>query len=393
MSTTDDPPLDSVNQPVNWHQVYQTLDAEQYERVTELLQQIQVPDSQNHVALALKQILVAVRQISETLTSCHAETIWLQQAYERATQRELSLKQQLQTLLETVSLLTPPTTQATTQFQTDPEIISLSPTLPIPSQQPSLPAPSLTVYSLGVFQVYLDDQPVTNWSSGKGKAIFKYLIINRQQPTGKEVLMDLFWPGANPDAARNNLNVAIYGLRQTLRKIQPDCSHIVFEQDKYVLNPELQIWVDVEAFMAHQNQAQILTQQGAEAEAIQAYRAAEALYGGEFLAEDPYEEWPLSLRRQIQNDYLKILDLLSRFYLIQADYNACLAMCNKILAIDTCHEGAHRRSMQSYSRLGQRHMALRQYHLCLEVLSKELDIDPGEQTTALYTQIRQRETV
>jgi DNA-binding SARP family transcriptional activator len=55
--------------------------------------------------------------------------------------------------------------------------------------------------------VYLDDQPIEDWPSSKGKSIFKYLVAHRERPVAKEVLMEVFWPGARPDAARNNLNV------------------------------------------------------------------------------------------------------------------------------------------------------------------------------------------
>lgn len=88
-------------------------------------------------------------------------------------------------------------------------------------------SPSLVIYCLGPFRAYQDDQPVTDWPSSKGKSIFKYLITHREHPVAKDILMELFWPGSSPDSARNNLNVAIYGLRQALRKVRPSFSHVL----------------------------------------------------------------------------------------------------------------------------------------------------------------------
>jgi DNA-binding SARP family transcriptional activator len=44
--------------------------------------------------------------------------------------------------------------------------------------------------------------------------------------------------------------------------------------------------------------------------------------------------------------------------------------------------------MRCYCRQGQRHLALRQYHLCTEVLTRELGVPPTQETTTLYDHIR-----
>jgi DNA-binding SARP family transcriptional activator len=252
-------------------------------------------------------------------------------------------------------------------------------------------APALAVYCLGPFRVYQDDQPVTNWPSGKGKCVFKYIAANRGHPIPKEVLMDLFWRDAAPDAARNNLNVAIYGLRQALRAARPDCSHILFQDDCYLLNPALGVWIDVEEFMRHYEAGQTLERRGKLAEAVREYEAAEGLYQGDFLEEDLYEEWPMARREGLKDSYLFVLDRLSRHYLDERRYAACIHLSQKILAKDNCREEAHRRLMRCYSRQGQRNLALRQYHLCVEVLKEELDVSPADTTVTLYSRIRNGE--
>jgi len=218
--------------------------------------------------------------------------------------------------------------------------------------------------------------------------IFKYLVAHCERPVAKEVLMELFWPGAHPDAARNNLNVAIYGLRQALREARPSFSHVLFQDDCYLLNPDLQIWVDVEEFMERFRTAQNLERRGELVSAIREYGAAETLYQGEFLEEDRYEDWPIPQRQGLQDDYLSLLDRLSRYYLGQEDYAACATTCGKMLAVDACREEAHRRLMRCYSREGQHYLALRQYHLCVETLQKELEVPPMDETLALYQRIR-----
>ena len=134
--------------------------------------------------------------------------------------------------------------------------------------------------------------------------------------------------------------------------------------------------------------AQALKRRGEPGAAVREYQAAEALYRGEFLEEDRYEEWLLSQRKSLQDGYLSLLDHLSRYYFEQEDYAACGTVCGKVLAVDACREEAHRLSMRCYSRQGQPYLAIRQYHLCVERLQEELDVPPAQETTALCQQIR-----
>jgi DNA-binding SARP family transcriptional activator len=248
--------------------------------------------------------------------------------------------------------------------------------------------PSFMIYCLGSFRVYQDDQLVQEWPSSKGKSIFKYLIVQRNQPVPKEVLMELFWPEAHPDAARNNLNVSIYGLRQALRNICPDYSHILFHDESYLINPDMKIWIDMEEFTRRIQFGRQREIRGEIPSAVQEYQAAEALYQGEFLAEDRYEDWLIPQRQSLQTEYLKLLDCLSQYYIDQKDFAACLAMCTKILAVDPCREEAHRRLMHCYCCQGNPYLALRQYHMCEEALRDELDLSPSEKTESLHQSIR-----
>lgn len=261
------------------------------------------------------------------------------------------------------------------------------------SVQVSDDMPSLTVYCMGSFQLYQDEEPVDEWASGKGKSVFKYLVTHRQQPVAKEVLMDIFWPDSDPDAARNSLNVAIYGLRQALRKGRPHFHHVLFEDDRYLLNYDLHIWLDVDEFQHQLSAAQKLQQRGNMEAALRFYGACEALYRGEFLAEDRYEEWVIPYRRNLQDGYLRLLEQLSRYYLQQEAYANCITTCEKMLAVEPCREDAHRQLMRAYSRREQRYLALRQYHTCREALERELGVEPGQRTVELYEKIRRREPI
>ena len=199
--------------------------------------------------------------------------------------------------------------------------------------------------------------------------------------------MDVLWPDAVPDAARRNLHQAIYSLRQVLRQRHPDFPHIQFENDCYLLNPAMGLWLDFVEFEKHVQAGQRFEANGQFAEAMAEYGTAEALYQGDFLEEDLYEDWPRVQRDHIRNIYFDLANRLSGYYVQQGEYHAAIALCQKVLAQDNCHEEAHRRLMRCHLAQGQRHLAVRQYQTCMEALREELDLTPAEETVDLYRRI------
>jgi DNA-binding SARP family transcriptional activator len=268
------------------------------------------------------------------------------------------------------------------------------PSSPLPPSAPKQPElPSLAVYYLGQFQAYQDEQLIENWLSRKGLSVFKYLILEHPTPVGKEILMETFWPDSDPEASRRNLHQAIYSLRRTLRGEQQEFHHIWFKSDCYSINPGIDIWIDFREFEKCISAGRRLDKAGRLDEAIEQYGTAEALYQGDFLEDDPYEDWPILQREQILNSYLNLVDRLSDLYLQYRQYTAVVHLCHKVLAKDRCYEGAHRRLMQCYLAQGQRHLAVRQYQTCVQALREELDIPPSEETVALYSRITSKRDI
>ena len=252
--------------------------------------------------------------------------------------------------------------------------------------------PNLVVYCLGPFQVYQGDDVISDWPNSKSKSVFKYLITHRERPVAKEVLMEVFWPDADAGRARNSLNVAIYRIRRALSE-RRYFSYVLYQNDCYLLNPELDVWTDYEEFTAHIDNARAMERLGDESSVVQEYRAAEALYGGELLEEDRYEEWVNPMRDRLQRDYLAILDRLCRNFFSRQDYDTCVTFCNKILAIDACQEDAHRLIMRCHSRQKRPNLATRQFHFCVRTLERELGVEPSRTTVELDQRIRNHEAV
>ena len=89
-----------------------------------------------------------------------------------------------------------------------------------PSAEPLLisgrPEADFTALILGPLELTVAGRHVVKWNSLKARAVFQYLLIHRGRPVRRDVLMDLQWPNHTYTSARNNLNVALYSLLNTL---------------------------------------------------------------------------------------------------------------------------------------------------------------------------------
>jgi DNA-binding SARP family transcriptional activator len=248
----------------------------------------------------------------------------------------------------------------------------------------------LEVNCFGNFEIRSTWKKVERWRSVKAKTVFQYLLMKRRQPVVKEVLMEMLWPDYNPRAASNNLKAAVHVLRQTLNKIfedDIDFDFVLSVQGSYLINPLINFWLDVEEFEQHYSQGQSYEKGNKSADAIREYEMAKNLYRGDFLENEPYEEWTLLRREALKDIYLIILSKLADNAMITGDYNSCIDYSQKILAKDSCREDAYRRLMYCHDRLGQRNRALRWYEICRQIIKTELDTVPNPETNALYEQL------
>lgn len=250
---------------------------------------------------------------------------------------------------------------------------------------------SISVQMLGSFSLSIQDT-LLDLPPSRSLSLLKYLLLNHKQYTPREMLIDMFWPDVSMERGRNNLNVAMNGIRTSLRTVT-DTPVILYKSNAYGMAQDLRFWVDVEDFERLVNSGRRLEAQNRMSSAISDYEAAISLYQGDFLEENPYENWTVLPRERLRLAYLTTLDRLSHIYFNQERYAMCITLSQLILSRDRCREDAHSMLMRCYSRQGQDNLALRQYQVCVEALRMELDVTPAPETTKLYELIRQHKHV
>jgi DNA-binding SARP family transcriptional activator len=244
---------------------------------------------------------------------------------------------------------------------------------------------------LGSLVVTLNDTVVDTWSSRRARQVLTYLLLHRRAAVPRDVLMDTFWPTASPDAARNSLHVALSAVRQALGMASP-VSVLQRRHDTYRLSAD-STWVDVEDFASHCAEGRRADRAGDATTAVRCYAAADQLYEGDLLAEDPYLDWVLPERETLRLEVLHAQCRLAELYAGSGDHPSAVLVARRALGIDPYNEAVHRQLMLAFRDVGQLHLALTQYQRCADLLWEAFRVRPSPQTVHLNEQLRRRQPV
>ena len=240
---------------------------------------------------------------------------------------------------------------------------------------------SLQVHLLGPFRLKVDGQPVEDrrFTRRKPKQLVKLLALQSHHQLHREQLMESLWPDSDPEAASNNLHKAIHMARHAL---EPELksvaeSHFILTQGQLVmLRAPGGLWIDAEEF-----------EQGAASTELSSGEEALALYEGELLAEDLYEDWAAARREQLRNAYHDLLARLANLHEQRNEIERAIGKLRTLAASDAANEKTHRQLMRLYALSGNKSQALKQYRICCEALRNDFDTEPEQATKLLYQEI------
>jgi len=232
---------------------------------------------------------------------------------------------------------------------------------------------------LGPIQIERDEEPTHGLKSRKAAALLGYLAV-QNKPISREHLADLFWSDKAESRGRANLSWTLNQITSQLPDcLQADHHTVQFQRaDSY--------WLDLDAFSELETQTDPAS-----------LAAAVELYRGEFLeglyldgcAE--FELWLVKEREQWRQQVVRALGDLIAHYSRRGEYEQGLCVARRLLALEPWREKTHRQVMRLLAYTGQRGAALAQYETCCRILTEELNVEPGTETTRLYEQIRDGE--
>lgn len=248
----------------------------------------------------------------------------------------------------------------------------------------------ISITTFGKFQVLYDKTDILEnyCKSQKACEIFRYLLAFYGRKIEKENLSELFWPGMGCKRARQNLSSTLYFVRNAFdnvvgtgfgKKILPSSSQMCWFEltnNTYYDVAELKDAIT----LANQSQNKL--------DKIAHLMNAEAIYKGDFMSEDSYNDWVKPLRSEFREIAINTLTQLTRLLFEERNYNESMFYTIRLLDIDQYNENAIYNKVKLLQLQGRPTEAIRIYEEYSEILKRKFNIKPGRNFEELLESIK-----
>ena len=237
----------------------------------------------------------------------------------------------------------------------------------------------------GGLRVRSGDREISRFRSQKTGALLGYLARHPDRRHPREVLVEVFWPGSDPQQGRACLSTALWSLRRQLEPPGEEYGEVVVADRNAVgLNADA-ITTDVADFLAALGAVRAAGQPGGR----EIMEGAVDIYQGEFLS-GYYEDWVLHERRRLAEQFHQALSELLSLLEDAGDLHRAVEYAMRGVRADPLREEAHRELIRLHLAAGHPEMALRRYRELEQLFARELGVSPTSSTRSLVEQIERQ---
>lgn len=237
--------------------------------------------------------------------------------------------------------------------------------------------PRVVIKTLGGFEVVVAGKstPHSVWQSRVAREVLWMLIANRGRPLNREVIIERLWPDEDLTKASNRLSVALSTIRKVLDPHgEHGVDHLISDRDSIRLGTDSML-IDIERFMSEAEGGWRELNGGDRSRGLALLAAAEERYAGEFLEEEPYADWAISLREEARTEYLAVVGALAEAAARDGDHDSAARRYLRMVERDPYSEPAHLSLIVAMRRSGRHGSARRLYGNYVARMA-ELDIEP-----------------
>ncbi|MBV6450253.1 MAG: HTH-type transcriptional regulator MalT [Anaerolineales bacterium] len=248
------------------------------------------------------------------------------------------------------------------------------------AQSIPLSAPILKVRALGRSEVSVNGRAVniSDWRVQSARDLF-FFFLNKREAMPKEKIGYELWPEIRDEyVLKTRFKQDIYRLRKAVGR-----DVIVFEDENYRFNRDMDYEYDVDAFESYIGRARRV--QGIK-ERIGYYRQAISLYEGHYLS-DVNGDWILIERERLKILYLSALEDLARLYLETNQLQACIETCDLAIVHDRYNETIYELELRAYSAQGDRASVARRYADYKVIMEHDLGLAPSPEMESVYREL------
>jgi DNA-binding SARP family transcriptional activator len=252
-----------------------------------------------------------------------------------------------------------------------------------PDGDGSVQAMPVRIQMLGRFAARHGDVevPAREFGGRLAARLLRMLALRRGTLLSKDVIIEALWPEQPPADAPGNVEVLVSRIRRALG----DRALVATGPGGYSLVGDRRCSVDVEEFLGAAASAHGAAGRDP-VRALTVFHQALALWGGEPLAEDAYEDWAQEHRRHLWRVHLEVLEGAAAAALETGDPVVALEWGRQACAQEPLREAAALLTVRALAEAGDRAGALSRFDGFAARLSEELGVEPSAEAL----QLRQR---
>ena len=235
---------------------------------------------------------------------------------------------------------------------------------------------AVRVALLGGFAVGVEGAATPpRWRLRKARTIVKILALAAGHRVHRDVLVEQLWPEADPAVGANNFHQALHAARRVV-----GADNLVLHDEIVVLGGEGSVVVDVDDFDAAAARA-------FSTGAPEDLRDALALWSGELLPEDLYEDWAAPHRQRLNAVRSRLVGDLARVLMADGLSGQALALVEPLAVERPLDEDVHRSLLVALAASGRRWDAAAAFERLRDGLAESYGVAPEPETTAVYRRL------
>jgi len=249
--------------------------------------------------------------------------------------------------------------------------------------------PICRVKLFGGLEVTVGDRSIRekDWRKRKARMLFAIMVLERGRQLSREQLLEHVWPDLSEDRAKNNFYVAWSTMKSALAGVSSGPSLYVDNTGGLCSIVREAVRSDVDEFEEYLTTARDAEAAGDVRRAIESYQRLSAIYRGELLPGDLYDEWFTPIRDRYRLDFIASMLRVVELLLERDDPCEAVVYARRALAVDPFREDLYQAVLRCQIAAGQRSAAIETFVACKTQIAEELGLDPAPETVALYQQI------
>ncbi len=251
--------------------------------------------------------------------------------------------------------------------------------------------PVCTVRMFGGLEVSVDGKAIRekDWRKRKSRILFAMLVARRGHDISRDQILEHLWPELDDSRAKNNFYVAWSTMKGALMgeaKLTGPCPYVESVRGRCRVVRD-SVWSDVEDFEDALKEMRRADSKGESDVALAAADRLSAVYRGELLPGDLYDDWFSTLRDRYRIEFSDAMLRAVTLLLERDDPCEAVVYARRGISTDPYREDLYQAALSAHIAAGQRSAAIETFLQCRTQLSEELGLDPSAKTYDLYSQV------